>query len=136
MAETVPYATSTRHEVCAVCPSLDLPGGEFDVLARPSKDCPFDPATGRRFTTTRVPVCVHPHKVGLPAAPYATQSLPLPWQTDPPEDPEELVSWLKDAITSAPPHTVSKVIERASAQLRRLRPGVDVTATLRAALSS
>lgn len=136
MAETVPYATDTSHQVCAACPSLSLPGGAFDVLPRPSCDCPFDPATGWRFTVEKVPVCVHPHKVGLPAAPYATLNLPLPWQTDPPEDPRALVPWLRDAVTSAPPHIVSEVIERASAQLRKFHPGVDVTAALRAALSS
>ncbi|MFJ4645496.1 AMP-binding protein [Streptomyces bobili] len=70
--------------VCSMCPSLRHQGGEFDVVARPSRDCPFDPATGYRFTADGVPVCVHPERVGLPAAPYASDGLPLPWETPPP----------------------------------------------------
>ncbi|MCX4799654.1 hypothetical protein OG497_38005 [Streptomyces sp. NBC_01242] len=131
----VPYASDTSHAVCDICPSLRLPGGTFDVAPRPSRECPFDPATGWRFTAEKVPVCVHPDRVGLPAAPYASQALPLPWQTDPPGELSEVAGWLRSAVTSAPPHAVSEVIERASAQLRGLHPGVDVTAALRAALA-
>ncbi|MFJ4902786.1 hypothetical protein [Streptomyces sp. NPDC088727] len=78
---------------------------------------------------------MHPDRVGLPAAAYASEGLPLPWQTEPPEAVEEAGAWLRAAITSAPPDKVPEVIERASALLRELHPGVDVTAALRAALS-
>ncbi|MGW9067830.1 hypothetical protein ACWGQT_00060 [Streptomyces yangpuensis] len=131
----VSYASETSHAVCDVCPSLRLPGGAFDVLARPSRDAPFDPKTGWRFTAQKVPVCVHPDRVGLPAAAYATDALPLPWQTPPPQDPEEINAWLRAALTSAPPHAVPEVLDRASALLREHHPGVDVTAALRAVLA-
>jgi hypothetical protein len=130
-----PYASETSHRVCGVCPSLRLPGGKFDVLARPSREAPFDPKTGWRFTAEGVPVCVHPDRVGLEAAPYATEGVPLPWKTEPPQDEEGIAEWLRRAVTSAPPDVAPEVIELASAKLRRHHPGVDVSAALRAALA-
>ncbi|MCC9309502.1 hypothetical protein LN042_20875 [Kitasatospora sp. RB6PN24] len=66
------------HDVCWFCPALRYPAGRFDVYRRPAKDAPFDPATGFRYTAAGIPVCVHPYKVGLPAARYASRRLPVP----------------------------------------------------------
>ncbi|MGC0314419.1 hypothetical protein [Kitasatospora acidiphila] len=66
------------HDVCWFCLALRYPAGRFDVYRRPSRDAPFDPATGFRYTAAGVPVCVHPGKVGLPAARYASKRIPVP----------------------------------------------------------
>jgi hypothetical protein len=55
------------HDVCWICPSVRFPAGGFDVVERPTRECPFDPADGFRYTAARVPVCVHPYNMGLPA---------------------------------------------------------------------
>lgn len=128
-----PFARDGRP-VCGVCPSLRLPGGRFDVVERPSRDCPFDPKTGHRFTATGVPVCVHPDRVGLSAAPYATDSLPLPWETPPPVEADGVPGWVRAALDAAPPEAADDVIRQATEILRASDPGMDITAVLRAAL--
>ncbi|WP_269859572.1 hypothetical protein [Streptomyces sp. RPT161] len=128
-----PFARDGRP-VCDVCPSLRHPGGRFDVVERPSRTCPFDPATGHQFTAAGVPVCVHPDRVGLPAIPYATGGLPLPWQTPPPAEAGEAPAWVRAALTAAPPEACDAVIQQASAILLASDPGTDVGAVLRAAL--
>lgn len=120
--------------VCGVCPSLRLPGGRFDVVARPSRDCPFDPVTGHRFTAAGVPVCVHPERVGLPVAPYASGGRPLPWETPPPASADEVPAWVRAVLEAAPPEACDEVIGQAGRILRAADPGIDVTAVLRAAL--
>ncbi|MFE7229866.1 hypothetical protein ACFVAF_04160 [Streptomyces sp. NPDC057596] len=120
--------------VCGVCPSLRHPGGKFDVVARPSRDCPFDPETGHRFTAAGVPVCVHPERVGLPAAPYASDGLSLPWETPPPAEAGEVPAWVRAVLTAAPPDACDEVIEQATQILLAADPATDVTAVLRAAL--
>ncbi|MDH6115054.1 hypothetical protein P3T36_007343 [Kitasatospora sp. MAP12-15] len=66
------------HDVCWFCPSLRFPAGGFDVFEQPSRECPFDPADGFRYTAARVPVCVHPYKVGLPPGRYGSDGEPVP----------------------------------------------------------
>ncbi|WP_252370172.1 hypothetical protein [Streptomyces hygroscopicus] len=121
--------------MCGICPSLRLPGGAFDVHLRPSAACPFDASTGHRFTEAGVPVCVHPERVGLPAAEYATAGLPLPWETPPPASPDEVAVWVRAALDAAPPDACAEVIERATEILRAADPELDVVAVLRTALS-
>ncbi|MEU8588010.1 hypothetical protein AB0C59_13595 [Streptomyces sp. NPDC048664] len=128
-----PFARDGRP-VCGVCPSLRLPGGAFDVFPRPSRDCPFDPATGNRYTAAGVPVCVHPDRVGLPAAPYATDSLPLPWETPPPVEADGVPAWVRIALDAAPPEVADDVIRQATEILLASDPATNITAVLRAAL--
>ncbi|MCU1246609.1 MAG: hypothetical protein JWN02_2519 [Acidobacteria bacterium] len=130
-----PFAAEDERPVCAVCPSIRLPGGGFDVLPRPSAEAPFDPATGWRFTAGGVPVCVHPERVGLPSAPYATDGVPLPWLAPPPIAADGVREWLRAAVTAAPADALPQVIAQATAILMAGDPGLDVTAALRAALS-
>lgn len=130
-----PFSNDGERPVCGICPSLRLPGGAFDVHERPSRACPFDQATGHRFTAAGVPVCVHPERVGLPAAEYATAGLPLPWEVPPPADPDEVVVWVREALTAAPPDACAGVIDQALDILRASDPAMDVTAVLRAALN-
>jgi hypothetical protein len=66
------------HDVCWFCPALRYPAGRFDVFQQPSREAPFDPATGFRYTAAGIPVCVHPYKVGLPPARYASRRLTVP----------------------------------------------------------
>lgn len=134
-AGTEPFSRNGDRPVCGICPSLRLPGGAFDVFDKPTRECPFDPETGNRFTAAGVPVCVHPARVGLPAAPYATERLTLPWEAPPPTDPEGVKAWLRTALTAAPPDACSGVIEQATRILRASDPEMDVTAALRSALS-
>lgn len=132
--EERPFAVDGERPVCAVCPSLRLAGGRFDVLPRPSADAPFDRETGWRFTAAGVPVCVHPDRVGLPAAAYATDGVPLPWLAPPPAAADGVREWLRAAVTAAPPEALDGVLVQAAEILRANIPGVDVTAALRAAL--
>ncbi|MDT3398562.1 hypothetical protein RKE29_18235 [Streptomyces sp. B1866] len=133
--EAEPFTRDGLRPVCGICPSLRFPGGGFDVVERPSRECPFDAETGFRFTAGGVPVCVHPERVGLPAAPYATEGLPLPWLAPPPSERAGFVGWFRAALTAAPPDACSQVIEQAAAFLRAEDPQVDVAAMLREALS-
>lgn len=133
--ETGPFSADGERPVCGICPSLRLPGGQFDVHPRPSRESAFDPDTGHRFTEAGVPVCVHPERVGLPAAAYATAGLPLPWETPPPATLDEVVVWMRTALTAAPPDACAGVIDQAMGILLASDPTMDVTAVLRAALN-
>ncbi|MFE0462914.1 hypothetical protein ACFW1A_27040 [Kitasatospora sp. NPDC058965] len=77
--ESEPFVDEeSDHDVCWICPALRFPAGGFDVYERPTRECPYDPADGFRYTADRVPVCVHPYDVGLPPGRYATDGLPVP----------------------------------------------------------
>lgn len=65
-----PYLSPDRGDperpVCGICPATRYPRDQFVVYSRPSWECPFNPANGRRYThDDGVPACVHPDKVGL-----------------------------------------------------------------------
>jgi len=80
MAPEPPFIDDDRddHTACWICPALRLPAGQFDVYDKPTRDCPFDPQTGYRYTADGTAVCVHPYKVGVPAGRYASQHEPFP----------------------------------------------------------
>ncbi|MEU4948070.1 hypothetical protein ACFYN3_41910 [Streptomyces lavendulae] len=64
MAE--PFITEdSDHPACGICPSLRLPRDAFVVYDRPSRECPFNPADGHRYTSDGTPACVHPDKIGV-----------------------------------------------------------------------
>jgi len=71
------FLTEDDSDACWICPALRLPAGQFDVYERPTRQCPFDPATGFRYAGD-IPVCVHPYKVGLPPGRYASAGTALP----------------------------------------------------------
>ncbi|WP_329201608.1 MULTISPECIES: hypothetical protein [unclassified Streptomyces] len=73
-----PFVTDPDHPACATCPALRLPRAAFVVYDRPSRECPFDPADGYRYTADGIPACVHPHKLGVEADRIAPPSLPTP----------------------------------------------------------
>jgi hypothetical protein len=73
------------HRCCGICPALRLPRTDFVVFDRPSKDCPFDTQDGHRYTSDRMPACVHPDKVGLEPdciAPLYAPEQPEPLRPD------------------------------------------------------
>ncbi|MBB4891924.1 hypothetical protein FHS39_000924 [Streptomyces olivoverticillatus] len=132
MAEA--FVRSDEHPACGICPSRRLPLGEFDVQDRPSDDCPFDPADGHRYTRSGVPVCVHPHKVGIPTGRYKSDGVPLTGELELPGDVAELESYLRGVLHSAAPGMLELLIEQAATEIPRAFPGVDVVTTLRRAL--
>ncbi|MBH5337774.1 hypothetical protein IHE55_24560 [Streptomyces pactum] len=61
-----PFARGEDHPACGICPAKRLPREAFVVYSRPSRECPFDPTDGFRYTLDdRQPACVHPDRVGL-----------------------------------------------------------------------
>ncbi|WP_372406088.1 hypothetical protein [Streptomyces luteireticuli] len=127
-------ADDVHHLACGVCPSRRLPLGEFDVNERPTRDCPFNPADGYRYTADGVPVCVHPHKVGLPVGKYKTDGTALQVKLQLPNSEAELVPYLHDVLYGAAPVLLDDLIAQATAEIPRVFPAVDVVATLRRAL--
>ena len=124
-----------HHHACGICPSRRFPFGEFDVFARPSRECPFNPEDGHRYTAQGVPVCVHPEKVGLPAGRYKSENAPLTAEIRLPADESELVPYLRELLHGAAPILLDGLIEQATTEIPRAFPGVDVITTLRRALN-
>lgn len=104
------------------------------MLERPSKDCPFNPADGYRYMDDGTPVCVHPEKVGLPAARYKSENTPLRIAVVLPEDASELVPYLNRLLYGAAPVLLEDLIAEATAEIRRTFPALDPVAVLRRAL--
>jgi hypothetical protein len=130
------------------CPGQSLPLGRFDVTDRPGPAHPYDPTRGHRVhAATGVPTCVHPYRVGVPAAPYASAGTPLPSGPAPapqplpadlelPADPTLLEAWLIATVRGAPAATLGATLRRAeTAALRRFPPSLVVEA-LRRVLST
>jgi hypothetical protein len=130
-----PFLVGDGHQACGICPGRRLPFGEFDVADRPSKDCPFDPTDGHRYTAARVPVCIHPEKVGVPAGRYRTDGVPLSCDLDLPDDVAELDRYLHAAVHAAAPGMLDALLTRAIEEIPRRYYGVDATTALRRALS-
>ncbi|WP_026150088.1 hypothetical protein [Streptomyces prunicolor] len=123
------------HLACGICPSRRFPVGGFDVVERPSAECPFNPVDGHRYAADGTPVCVHPDKVGLPVGRYKSQGEQVTVRLALPADEAELIPYLRDLLYGAAPMLLEDLIEQASAEIPRAFPGVDVLATLRRALS-
>ncbi|MGH8793978.1 MAG: hypothetical protein ACRDXX_15200 [Stackebrandtia sp.] len=114
-------------EVCAVCPALKLAAGEFDVSDRPGPDSQYDPARDFRVNVgTDAPTCVHPYRVGFPAARYASDGVPLPQAEVPapapsaaalelPEQLDDLDAWFLARLIVAPEGAMATAIKDAEA---------------------
>lgn len=75
----------SEHLVCGICPSLRFPRDQFVVYDRPTREAPFCPEDGRRYTMAEgIPACVHPDKIGLEPDRIAATAVP--------ESPEEAVT--------------------------------------------
>lgn len=128
----VPYE---RHPACGVCPARRFPLGEFDVAERPSRDFPFHPEDGHRYTVDGVPVCVHPDKVGIPAARYKSDGISLTADLELPDSADQLADYLREVLHGAAPGVLDVLIEKATSEIVRRFPEVNVTETLRRALN-
>jgi hypothetical protein len=124
-----------HHLACGVCPSRSYPVGGFDVFERPSKDCPFNPTDGHRYTADGTPVCVHPEKVGLPAKRYKSEGVPVTAEVDLPTEESDLVPYLHDLLYGAAPVLLEEIISRASSEIRRVFPHLDPATVLRSAFN-
>ncbi|MGP3978980.1 hypothetical protein ACTWQF_34195 [Streptomyces sp. 8N114] len=146
MSEDVRWLAPAReHLVCAACPSLCLPLGTFDVAAKPSAESAYAREQGYRIDRhSHTPVCVHPHKVGLPPAGYASRGVPLPGAAQPaapPKLPEErggLDGWLLDYLREAneEPEVFELALERAGRAARERFGDEETVAALRRVLGS
>ncbi|MEX3103007.1 MULTISPECIES: hypothetical protein [unclassified Streptomyces] len=130
-----PYVSGDAHHLaCGICPSRRFPLGAFDVLERPSEDCPFSAADGHRYLNDGTPVCVHPERVGLPAARYKSESAPLRIAVVLPDDTSEVVPYLNRLLYGAAPALLENLIAEAGTEIRRKFPGLDPVTVLRRAL--
>lgn len=129
------FVTGGEHPSCGICPSRRFPLGEFDVYERPSAECPFNPNDGHRYTASGVPVCVHPHKVGLPPGRYKTEGTPFEVALNLPDSPADLDSYLHEVMHSAAPGVLELLIDQAQQEIPRAFPEVDVIQALRRALT-
>jgi len=68
----------TDYTVCGICPSLRLPRTAFVIYDRPTREAPFNPADGYRYTPEGTPACVHPDKIGLDPDRIAPAYMPEP----------------------------------------------------------
>lgn len=132
---TEAFVRGGEHPSCGICPSRRFPLGEFDVFERPSRDCPFNPADGHRYTAAGVPVCVHPEKVGLPPGRYKTDCQPFTVELKLPDSAAELDAYLHDVMHSAAPGVLELLIEQAAQEIPQVFPEVDVLQALRRALN-
>ncbi|MEU8785312.1 hypothetical protein [Streptomyces sp. NPDC048637] len=124
-----------HHGACGICPSRFHAVGEFDVFERPTPECPFSKGDGHRYLSDGTPVCVHPEKVGLPAARYKSENVPLTAELQLPPDPSALVAYLHDVLYGAAPVLLESLIAQAQEQIRRDFPTLDPLQVLRQALS-
>ncbi|MEV0847677.1 hypothetical protein AB0J21_17710 [Streptomyces sp. NPDC049954] len=123
------------HLACGICPSRRFAAGEFDVWARPTKECPFNPGDGYRYAPDGTPVCVHPEKVGLPVGAYMSGNVPLTAELRLPPDAAELVPYLHGVLYGAAPVLLADLVAQASEQIREKFPDLDPLLVLRRALS-
>lgn len=105
------------------------------MFERPTKECPFNPADGHRYTADGTPVCVHPDKVGLPAARYKSEGAPLSATLELPAEESEVIPYLRTLLYGAAPVLLESLIEQAGTEIRIKFPNLDVLTTLRRALS-
>lgn len=85
MAPPSPYIDpESDYPVCGVCPSLRFAREDFLIYDRPTREAPFNPADGFRYTAEGTPVCVHPDKIGL-----TPDRIAPPPETTTPAPPEQ-----------------------------------------------
>ena len=131
---------------CAVCPAQLLPLGRFDVHAGPNRETRYEPQAGWRVNTvTGASTCVHPYRVGLPAARYASDNLPVPVapvRPEPtladvqlPDDATLLEAWMVAVLRTGPADALACALSAAEAKaLQRFGPA-EVVAALRRVMS-
>jgi hypothetical protein len=136
-----------EEALCAICPAHLLGVGEFDVSDRPGGESRYDPQAGFRVNLhTLSATCVHPFRVGLPAARYASDAAPLPEVTPPtpapepihlelPADVADLEGWFVATLRACDNDAMASTLGRAEATAAARFPARDVVAALRRVLS-
>ncbi|WP_249713845.1 hypothetical protein [Rhizomonospora bruguierae] len=116
-----------EESLCGICPAQLVGVGEFDVSDRPGPDSRYDPHAGYRINVhTGAPTCVHPFRVGLPPARYASDAVPLPQVAPPtpvpapvhlelPADVADLEGWLVATLRDADLDRMASALARAEA---------------------
>jgi hypothetical protein len=134
-------------DTCAVCPAQLLRAGEFDVTDRPGPDSRYDPAAGYRINVhTGAPTCVHPYRVGLPPAAYASAGVPAPQVLDEPpaptpaalvmpDDVTDLEGWLVAVVRAASPDRMHGALATAETEAVGRFPTKTVVTAMRRVLS-
>jgi hypothetical protein len=137
-----------RDATCVACPGQSLPLGSFDVADRPGPAVPYDPGRGYRVHAgTGTPTCVHPYRVGVPPARYASAAAALPATGTPPPpvadedlefpaDATLLEAWLIAVVRAAPPAGLAAALRRAEALARQHFSATEVLVALRRVLRS
>lgn len=132
---------------CAVCPAQLLGPGRFDVVDRPGPDNRYEPAHGWRVNVhSGRPTCVHPFRVGLPPALYASEGVPAPpapekplapshVQLALPADVTDLEAWFIARLRMAEPNGMASALRRAEATAAERFNSKDIVAAMRRVLS-
>jgi hypothetical protein len=133
---------------CTVCPPQLLGLGRFDVADRPGPDNRYDPGLGWRVNVrSGKPTCVHPFRVGLPPALYASGGVPVPAlpeekpapspvQLELPADVADLEAWLIASLRVVEPTRMASALSRAEATAAQRFSGKDIVAAMRRVLST
>lgn len=150
---------------CSVCPAQLLAAGAFDVVAGPGRQFLYRPDLEYRVDVeTGVPTCVHPFRVGLPPAPYASAGAVLPGpeverparpvkqsrsvrvalpvfvptaeQLVLPEHVDDLEGWLIAMLRTAAPDAMDSALAQAEHVASERFSGGEIVAALRRVLAS
>jgi hypothetical protein len=136
-----------EETLCSVCPAQALGAGQFDVTDRPGPDSQYDPLAGYRVNRdTLAATCVHPFRVGLPAARYASDDAPLPAAVPPtplpepmhlqlPADVADLEGWFVATLRTCEMNAMASALEQAEAAAAERFDSRQVVAALRRVLS-
>ncbi|BCB75525.1 hypothetical protein GCM10022251_28590 [Phytohabitans flavus] len=134
-------------DTCSVCPAQLLQAGEFDVIDRPGPDSRYEPARGYRVNVhSGAPTCVHPYRVGLPPAAYASAGVPVLEILDEPPAPTpaalalpvdltDLEGWLIAVLRDAGPDRMYGALAAAETEAVARFPEKTVVAAMRRVLS-
>jgi hypothetical protein len=132
---------------CSVCPAQLLGLGRFDVVDRPGPDNRYEPRRGWRVNVhSGKPTCVHPFRVGLPPALYASEGVPVPGipeqppaptpaQLELPEDVIDLEAWLIANLRMVEPGRMATALYQAEAIAAKCFSSRDIVAAMRRVLS-
>jgi hypothetical protein len=129
-----------------VCPAKVFGLGDFDVRACPDATNRYDPQLGYRADSrTGTPVCVHPHRLGVPPGEYRSAGTPLPaapQQVPAPADalelPDELIdleAWMIAVVRAAGPDRLAGALDAVETLARTRFAEHEVVTALRRILT-
>jgi hypothetical protein len=137
-----------QDATCEICPAQLLRFGRFDVSDKPGRDTQYDRTAGwRTNAVTGVPTCVHPYRVGLPAALYASAGVTLPdiemappmpdaTALDLPDEPTLLEAWFVAVLRTTAPHAMASALGAAETTALTRFDSSTVVAAIRRVMST